>query len=531
MFVLGATYLKLRKQLGLQMPVIDPSLFISRFAALLEFGEETQKVAQDAVRLVSRMQRDWMDTGRRPSGLCGACLLLAARMNNFRRSIAEIIQVVKIGDVTLRKRLEEFRNTPSGELTVQDFRTIWLDETADPPAFTRNQKKEQKEREKQEERQRKREAGLPNDEESGGEEEEEVAKLLAKVKKTADEDEQMADEPAEDADEEEEEEEPPLIPIPAKSAKALGKRKERDHDDDDSDSEAAANERARLQAEKEAEAALLEPRPNLDAAILSELGQTLNSQTGLALQDELDKREKGRLITSAALTNVTLDTSNELDNLDEDELDRFILTEKEVEVKTRVWMEANVKYLQMLADKQTGPDGELRPQAAPRTRKRNKPKDSSTATGGNAAEAAKTMLSKKRFSKKINYAAIDELFKDVGSNAGSKPGTPRDQVDDDDDSDSDASDEDEEDGRQAAGGSRSRSRSVGRPIVIPAPTFGGSRAGTPARAHSKKAAEPQVEEDEEEEEEEPEEDDEGEAWRHLTAQGEEDGEQYGYDEV
>jgi len=39
----------------------------------LEFGEETPKVAADAMRLVQRMDRDWMQTGRRPAGICGAC--------------------------------------------------------------------------------------------------------------------------------------------------------------------------------------------------------------------------------------------------------------------------------------------------------------------------------------------------------------------------------------------------------------------------------------------------------------------------
>ena len=58
--------------------------------ALLEFGDETHQVAMDAVRLVQRFDRDWMTKGRRPAGICGACLLLAARMNNFRRSVAEI---------------------------------------------------------------------------------------------------------------------------------------------------------------------------------------------------------------------------------------------------------------------------------------------------------------------------------------------------------------------------------------------------------------------------------------------------------
>ena len=35
--------------------------------------------------------------------------------------------------------------------------------------------------------------------------------------------------------------------------------------------------------------------------------------------------------------------------LDEDELDRFILTEEEVRVKERVWVEINRDYLEALA--------------------------------------------------------------------------------------------------------------------------------------------------------------------------------------
>ena len=89
-----------------------------------------------------------MHIGRRPAGVCGACLLLAARMNNFRRSITEVVQVVKIADVTLRKRLGEFKETASGALTVADFRTLWLDETADPPAFSAGLKREQVARER-----------------------------------------------------------------------------------------------------------------------------------------------------------------------------------------------------------------------------------------------------------------------------------------------------------------------------------------------------------------------------------------------
>src|SRR4051812_27514552 len=133
-FELGHTYLQLVQTLNLRLPLVDPSHYISRFSALLEFGDETHKVAHDAVRLVQRFDRDWMTKGRRPAGICGAALLLAARMNNFRRSVEEIVQVVKIADTTLKKRLEEFGRTSSAGLTVVDFRRVWLEEEMDPPA-------------------------------------------------------------------------------------------------------------------------------------------------------------------------------------------------------------------------------------------------------------------------------------------------------------------------------------------------------------------------------------------------------------
>ncbi|KAJ1719134.1 transcription factor TFIIIB subunit brf1 [Coemansia erecta] len=144
LFKLGATFVKLVRLLNLSLPLAEPSLYISRFASMLEFGDKTQQVCIDASRIVARMDRDWIRLGRRPAGICGAGLLIAARMNNFRRTQREIIRVVKIADGTLRRRLEEFRNTPSGSLSVSDFRRLLLEQREDPPSFTRNRDKARK---------------------------------------------------------------------------------------------------------------------------------------------------------------------------------------------------------------------------------------------------------------------------------------------------------------------------------------------------------------------------------------------------
>lgn len=120
------------------MNPIDPESLIYRFAKQLEFGTSTMLVASEAVRIVQRMNRDWMTTGRRPAGICGAALILAARMNNFRRTVREVVYVVKVTEITINQRLNEFGSTESGELTVDQFRSVHLENAHDPPSFSRS---------------------------------------------------------------------------------------------------------------------------------------------------------------------------------------------------------------------------------------------------------------------------------------------------------------------------------------------------------------------------------------------------------
>ncbi|XP_046935902.1 transcription factor IIIB 90 kDa subunit isoform X1 [Lynx rufus] len=140
-YVLGKTFLLLARELCINAPAIDPCLYIPRFAHLLEFGEKNHEVSMTALRLLQRMKRDWMHTGRRPSGLCGAALLVAARMHDFRRTVKEVISVVKVCESTLRKRLTEFEDTPTSQLTVDEFMKIDLEEECDPPSYTAGQRK------------------------------------------------------------------------------------------------------------------------------------------------------------------------------------------------------------------------------------------------------------------------------------------------------------------------------------------------------------------------------------------------------
>jgi transcription factor IIIB subunit 2 len=139
LFILGTTYRKLVKLLHLQVPLIDPSLFIHRFCSKLEFEDKTNVVAMTANRIVQRMRRDWMSSGRRPTGLCGAAILISARYHGFKRSTQQILHVVRVCNDTIRKRLEEFEKTLVASLTREEFESLDLENPdlaeSNPPSF------------------------------------------------------------------------------------------------------------------------------------------------------------------------------------------------------------------------------------------------------------------------------------------------------------------------------------------------------------------------------------------------------------
>jgi len=71
-YALGRAYVQISRALYINIPAVDPCMYILRFAHKFELGEQTHDVAMTALRLVQRMKRDWIHLGRRPSGLCGA---------------------------------------------------------------------------------------------------------------------------------------------------------------------------------------------------------------------------------------------------------------------------------------------------------------------------------------------------------------------------------------------------------------------------------------------------------------------------
>ena len=162
-YSIGATFLKMVKRLHItKLPLADPSIFIQHFAEKLDLGDKKIKVIKDAVKLAQRMSDEWMFEGRRPAGIAGACVLLACRMNNLRRTHSEIVAVSHVAEETLQERLNEFKATRAGKLSVKEFRevsndnlnnnnentennnSLIKDPNARPPSFINNRKRERK---------------------------------------------------------------------------------------------------------------------------------------------------------------------------------------------------------------------------------------------------------------------------------------------------------------------------------------------------------------------------------------------------
>lgn len=124
MFTLGQVYMKLVNKLHLNIPLVDPCLFIRPFCDKLEFGSKKEAVVKLATRFLQSMTRAWISDGRRPNGLCGAAILIAARVMNFRRSTTQIVRVAHVCEETLRKRLTEFKGTQMALLTRNELKKI-----------------------------------------------------------------------------------------------------------------------------------------------------------------------------------------------------------------------------------------------------------------------------------------------------------------------------------------------------------------------------------------------------------------------
>lgn len=393
----------------------DPESLIYRFAKQLEFGSSTMQVAGEAVRIVQRMSRDWMTTGRRPAGVCGAALILAARMNNFRRTVREVVYVVKVTEVTISHRLSEFSTTESGELTVDQFRSVQLENAHDPPSFTRAREG--------------RKPGRSLKQRAAPE-------TAAEIEDDAETDVQQASAPQRQGRIDADGFAIPDLPIdPALTAAdntGLQQQREQispdtDQVDSDTDEGPSSSGRPKGRPKGSKNKPLPEPTPEqiaseeaLEDEMTDLLSKDSNMFSGTTEQGEQNPPpERQPIPDTAEIDDAEFEADIEVNNC--------LLTPAEVEVKERIWVSENKDYLrtqQAKALKRALIEADMPPGAAhkPRKRRRGRLGDVTYLEGGQddgdgkstraatPAEATRRMLERRGFSKKINYRLLESLF-------------------------------------------------------------------------------------------------------------------------
>ncbi|EFQ98588.1 transcription factor TFIIIB complex subunit brf1 [Nannizzia gypsea CBS 118893] len=459
-FKLGRAYKALLDELKLGgnhfiMNPIDPESLIYRFSKQLEFGPAMMQVASEAVRIVQRMNRDWMITGRRPAGICGAALILAARMNNFRRTVREVVYVVKVTELTIHQRLNEFKATESGGLTVDEFRSVQLETCHDPPSFSHSKDKKATAQGK------KRKAA---EVEAGVDAEQSEASLSATQSKAPRVDAdgfaipEIPIDPALLSSDKQHEPSKNVGTVGEPGLQSDGKRTRPKGSRNAPYPEPTESELASESALEDEMTALLSSSSDLVTSTTKPATETTNAEvttqhTSTTNGDNGTDHQNAETNTAADDSTTPPQTQqpvssdieiNPLEFEDDPEVQFCLLSPAEVEIKERIWVHENKDYLRTQQAKalrkalaEAGSDPSRSGAHRPRKRRKgrigdvtylsgeSKNADGESVAGSRAstpAEATRLMLERRGFSKKINYQLFEQMYGDNDEAANEEGG-------------------------------------------------------------------------------------------------------------
>ena len=423
-YELGRTYLRLSQALCINIPAMDPCLYVMRFAHKLQLGDKTHQVSMTALRLVSRMKRDWIHVGRRPSGLCGAALLISSRLHDFSRSLTDIVTIVKLHESTVRKRLNEFGETFVSDLTISEFMTADLEAMEyeqDPPSFTRA-RLEDKKRLNLMELETNIDGAISRLEE----------KIERGLKRWRDRTEELDGDKLGDSDTEGEEKYGTVSESESDSwdkniEKFIQEETGWDENIDkfiqaetqgvieqclDGETKVVENLEERKEVKTLSQVgmdSLLMPPPEFAAKRVS----ALPCSPGLGLKDTVEEYLAPTHSHTDKESQKEATEELDLTGIDEDEIDLYILTEKEVRWKTAMWQKVNKEYLEEQEVKAKREEEEreelIRQGIDPDKKKKIYKKKCNLRHNGTALEAIEKLVQEKKISTKINYDALKNL--------------------------------------------------------------------------------------------------------------------------
>ncbi len=183
-------------------------------------------------------------------------------------------------------------------------------------------------------------------------------------------------------------------------------------------------------------------RDQLDALLMPPPGTQRVPVAGLNLKDTIQEYlthpSESAPEPQPNTTESTEDESDELDltGIDDAEIDGYVMTSKEVEFKTKMWLKANAEYLKEQEEKAERERKEIeeaekegREIKVKKPRKKDSAKEQANAKGKNkteghstAIEAIEKIVAEKKISTKINYDVLRSL--NSSGSAAASPASP-----------------------------------------------------------------------------------------------------------
>ena len=275
--------------------------------------------------------------------MCGAALLIASRLHDFCRTVNDVIKVVKVHESTLRKRLNEFGETPASQLTLDEFMNVDLDamtDEQDPPSYKAARKKDRERLEAME---------LETDIDG------ELTDLEERIERGLEERRAKV--------------RGPYARLAAKSSSS---------DDTDGEERRTSTSGSESEGEKEREAeditkfihettlgvisecfesrgAVSASQAELDSLLMPPPGgpaarhvSSLPCAPGLGLKDTVQEYLQPAAVGEVKVHGQEEEKEEELDlsGIDEDEIDSYIMTAAEIKQKTTLWLRVNSEYLE-----------------------------------------------------------------------------------------------------------------------------------------------------------------------------------------
>lgn len=102
----GRTYRVITHELGLKIPLTDPSAYVPRYIAALKLSGDAQEKASV---LLKQAMKKGLVSGRSPTGVSAAAVYIAGALVGERRTQKEVADVAGVTEVTIRNRYRELK--------------------------------------------------------------------------------------------------------------------------------------------------------------------------------------------------------------------------------------------------------------------------------------------------------------------------------------------------------------------------------------------------------------------------------------